>query len=56
MRSLGPCESTGKSEPIEVTVETASEALQRARKAVPLAEPITLTAGANLEQLVARSR
>lgn len=47
---------TGKSEPIGVTVDTASEALQRARKAVPLAEPITLTAGANLEQLVARSR
>jgi CRISPR-associated protein Csb1 len=46
---------TGRSEPLEVNVDDARAALEQAKAAIPLSEPITLKAGPNLEQLVARS-
>lgn len=47
---------TGGSEPLEVTMGDARRALKRALGDVELSDPVVLTAGDNLEQLVARSR
>lgn len=47
---------TGRADPLEVNVDAAREALDKAREKVELAEPIELKAGPNLEQLVTRSR
>lgn len=47
---------TGRADPIAISADAAREALERSKQAVPLVEPITLSAGPNLEQLVARSR
>jgi CRISPR-associated protein Csb1 len=48
--------ATGRADPIAVSVDAAREALEQAKGEVSLAEPITLAAGPNLEQLVTRSR
>lgn len=47
---------TNRSEPIDITVGIARQALERALAVVKLADPVLFTADDNLEQLVARSR
>jgi len=47
---------TARADPLEVSVDAAREALDKATERVKLADPIMLTAGTNLEQLVTRSR
>jgi hypothetical protein len=47
---------TGRSDPIDVTVDDARTALELARGEMDIAEPVNFTAGENLKQLVARSR
>lgn len=43
-------------QPLEVSVSEAQEALSQALAKVRIADPVVLTAGKNLEQLIARSR
>jgi CRISPR-associated protein Csb1 len=47
---------TGRSDPLEISVEDARQALEQSLADIDLSEPVLFKAGDNLEQLVARSR